>query len=585
MALIRILPEHLASQIAAGEVVERPASVVKELVENSLDAGATRVEVDLAAGGKQRIAVLDDGTGMDRDDALLAFDRHATSKIATFDDLERVATLGFRGEALASIAAVARVELLTAREAGAGVRVRIEGGRVRTVEPAPHPRGTRLEVASLFYNVPARRKFLKTAATELRRSVEVLHGYALARPDVRFTLRHGDRTLLDALPAAGGTEGVRRRVEQIWGGGLAAELIPLPEGALGRAGRVWGLVGSPATTSGRRLFVFVNRRLVRDRAILASYYRAVRERWQSEEFPALFLFLELPPEQIDVNVHPQKAEVRFRDPRSLDAVAAALHAALAAARREQPALLRTETGSAGRPALAWQGLGGGAGGSWVAEPGRVAEAVYAPPQPLPVPLSGRGGGIHSLRLLGQYKGTVLLLEGPDALYLVDQHVAHERILFERLRRRLEAEETPRQSLVAPVLLELSEAERMRLAEFAPRLEACGWGLTELSGREMAITAVPAGIPLDEAERVVLRLAADIDPSEGPEGVRRGLLEAVAAERACKAAVKMHEPLSPEELLRVVTELFECDEPYACPHGRPIVLKMTDRDLESRFGRR
>jgi len=585
MALIRILPERLASQIAAGEVVERPASVVKELVENSLDAGATRVEVDLEAGGKQRITVLDDGAGMDRDDALLAFDRHATSKIATFDDLERVATLGFRGEALSSIAAVARVDLLTAHEAGDGVRVRIEGGRVRTVEPAPHPRGTRLEVASLFYNVPARRKFLKTTATELRRSVEVLHGYALARPDVRLTLRHGDRTLLDALPAAGGTEGLRRRVEQIWGGGLAAELVPVPEGPIGPSGRVWGLVGSPATTSGRRLFVFVNHRLVRDRAILASYYRAVRERWQSEEYPALFLFVELPPQEIDVNVHPQKAEVRFRDPRSLDAVAAALHAALAAARREEPAPLRTETGTAGRPALAWQGLGGSAGDSWVAEPGRVAEAVYAPPGPLPVPLSGRGGGIHSLRLLGQYKGTVLLLEGPDALYLVDQHVAHERILFERLRRRLEAEETPRQSLVAPVLLELSEAERLRLAELAPRLEACGWGLSELSGRGMAITAVPAGILLDEAERVVLRLAADGDASQGPESVRHALLEAVAAERACKAAVKMHEPLSPEEMLRMVTELFACDEPYACPHGRPIVLKMTDRDLESRFGRR
>lgn len=585
MALIRILPEHLASQIAAGEVVERPASVVKELVENALDAGARRIEVELEAGGKRRITVVDDGSGMDRDDALLAFDRHATSKIAAFEDLERVATLGFRGEALASIAAVARVDLVTAREAGEGVRVRIEGGQVRGVDPAPHPRGTGLEVASLFYNVPARRKFLKTAATELRRSVEVLQGYALARPDVRFVLRHGGRTLLDALPAGEDVEALRRRIEQIWGVGLARELVAFPERAPAHGGRIWGLVGSPATTSGRRLFVFVNRRLVRDRAILASYYRAVREQWQSEEFPALFLFLELPPEEIDVNVHPQKAEVRFRDPGRLDAVAEALRAALAAARGEEPAPLRAETGGAGRPVLGWQGLGGAGDHGWVAEPGRVAETVYAPPEPLPVPLSGRGGGIHSLRLLGQYKGTMLLLEGPDALYLIDQHVAHERILFERLRRRLEEEEVPRQGLVSPLLLELSEPERLRLAELAPRLEACGWGLSELSGRQVAITAVPAGIPPDEAERVVLRLAADLDPSDSPEGARRELLAAVAAERACKAAVKMHDPLSPEEMRRLVAELFACEEPWACPHGRPIVLKMTDRDLESRFGRR
>jgi DNA mismatch repair protein MutL len=279
--------------------------------------------------------------------------------------------------------------------------------------------------------------------------------------------------------------------------------------------------------------------------------------------------------------------VRFRDSSHLGATAAVLRAGLAAARGDSAAPLRAEAGAAGRPALAWQGVGGPRddSGGWIAEPGRLAEAVYAPPQPLPVPLSGRGGGIHSLRLLGQYKGTMLLLEGPDALYLIDQHVAHERILFERLRRRLESEEVPRQGLLTPLLLELSEPERMRLEELATRLEACGWGLSGLSGREMAITAVPAGIPAAEAVAVLLRLAAEADPSESPEGVRQRLLEAVAAERACKAAVKMHEPLAPEEMRRLVTELFSCDEPYACPHGRPIVLKMTDRDLESRFGRR
>ncbi|MEZ5333374.1 MAG: DNA mismatch repair endonuclease MutL [Thermoanaerobaculia bacterium] len=520
-------------------------------------------------GGKRRIVVTDDGSGMDHDDALLAFDRHATSKIGSFEDLEKVATLGFRGEAaLSSIAAVAGRNGHRAG-GGEGVRVRIEGGRVRGVDPVPHPPGTRLEVASLFFNVPARRKFVKTAATELRRAVEVLHGYALARPDVRFVLRHGDRTLLDTLPTEDGVEGVRRRVEQIWGRGLASELVPLPERPLSRHGRVWGLVGRPSTTTGRRLFVFVNRRLVRDRAVLASFYRAVREQWQSEDFPALFLFLELPPEEVDVNVHPQKAEVRFREPRSVDDTAAALRVGLAAARGDEAAPLRAEDGADGPPRLSWHGLGAeGREAGWVAEPGRIAEAVYAPPQPLPVPLSGRGGGIHSLRLLGQYKGTMLLLEGPDALYLIDQHVAHERILFERLRRRLEAEEVPRQNLLTPLILELSAPEAMRLGELAPRLEACGWGLAELSGREMAVTAAPAGVPAEEAERILLHLAADLDPSESPEGVRRALLEAVAAERACKAAIKMHDPLSPEEMRRLVGQLFECESPTPAPTDAP-----------------
>ena len=644
MPRIHLLPDHLVSQIAAGEVVERPASVVKELVENALDSGATEVRVELEGGGKTRIAVFDDGCGMGREDALLAFDQHATSKIASFEDLERVATLGFRGEALCSIAAVARVELTTAEQPGDGQRVLIEGGRIRVAEPHARPRGTSIEVRSLFFNVPARRKFLKARETELRRALEVVQGYALARPDVRFEVVHEGRTLLDALASPGqegGEErGARERIAQIFGAAFAAALaeIPAAEGlpVESPGESLGGFIGNPQTARGHRQFVFVNRRLLRDRMVLGTFYRAVREEWRSEDFPALFLFLDLPPEEVDVNVHPQKAEVRFRDPGLLDRLSRTLRRGLERARGEEPAPLRSPRGSEPTTPFAWQGLGEragwGVGPSEIREgppagsppvsyplppspmpsmppmssmppvsappppveplpglPGRLAAASYAPLSRAPVPLSGRKeGGSRSFRLLGQYKGTLILLEGPDGLYLVDQHVAHERILYERLRRALHAERTAVQTLLHPPLLELGPAERLRLLELEPRLEACGFGLAALSGDTLALTAVPAVLGMDEAEALLGRLASEA--GEGDTGrdtgdLRGPILDALAASLACKAAVKMHHPLAPLEMEALVGELFAAEQPYACPHGRPIVLQMTDVDLERRFGRR
>jgi DNA mismatch repair protein MutL len=660
MSRIRLLPDPLVSQIAAGEVVERPASVVKELVENALDAGASEIEVRLEAGGKVRIAVADDGCGMGGDDALLAFDRHATSKIASFADLERVGTLGFRGEALAAIASVARVELTTAERPGEGHRVAIEGGRVRSSEPLARPRGTTLEVRSLFFNVPARRKFLKSPETELRRCLEVVQGYALARPDVRWRVLHEDRVLLDALPASGAAA-PRQRIAQIFGGDLAARLAEVGElgemgevGEVGEAGglapgsgesagggpareRLGALVGSPETARGRRQFVFVNRRLLRDRAVLAVFYRTVRDEWRTDEFPALFLFLDVPPEEVDVNVHPQKAEVRFRDPRLLDRVADLLRRGLELARGEVAAPLRRPLHEPAVP-FAWQGLGGlpaptpapawsGAAApavagvvaeagappwprGWPAE-SRLAMPAMAPPERSPVPLSGRSGEVRPFRLLGQYKGTLILLEGPDGLYLVDQHVAHERLLYERLRRSLIAVTPPSQHLLTPALLDLAPAERLRLLELAVSLESCGFGLQALSGATLALTAVPAVLSGAEAESLLLALAGDgreggegeeegetggpaapaasggsLDPrAADAERLRRRVLGALAASLACKAAVKMHHPLTAPAMEALVTELFAAEQPYACPHGRPIVLQMTDSDLERRFGRR
>lgn len=652
MTRIRLLDDHLVSQIAAGEVVERPSSVVKELVENALDAGARDVRVQLEAGGKRRIVVSDDGMGMGPDDALLAFDRHATSKIRSFDDLEKVASLGFRGEALASIAAVARIDLQTAETQGDGHRVRIEGGRVKAVEPISRPKGTRLEVASLFYNVPARRKFLKRPQTELRRAVEVVQGYALAHPEVRFGVEHEGRTLVETVPVSDDVEGLRERLAQVFGRELVSALAEIPLEHIGEEESITGFVGNRSTARNRRTFLYVNRRLVRDRALMARFYRAVRDAWHGEDYPALFLFLELRPESVDVNVHPQKAEVRFRDPSFLDRIESALRQTLDLERRGGHAPLGAPRSLPGMPAT-WEGLGGrrsdpGAGtGSWSypaqrpdpgselrEDPGSgrrrlsgstgfahppeagprpaasiddagsgdryampaglpstpIARPTYQPIEPRNVPLSGRGKHLAPFRLLGQYKGSLILLEGHDGLYLVDQHAAHERILYERLRATMAAREPKSQRLLEPLLLELAPAEAMRLAEMTAALEACGFELAELSGSDVGLLAVPEVLSLERAEALVQKLATReaVGATGGEsevEGVKRRLLEELAADMSCKAAIKIHRPMPPAEMEALVSELFDAEQPYACPHGRPTVLTMGDAELERRFGRR
>ncbi|MDX1503313.1 MAG: DNA mismatch repair endonuclease MutL [Thermoanaerobaculia bacterium] len=595
MPSIRVLDDALIGKIAAGEVVERPASVVKELVENALDAGASSVEVELERGGLERIRVADDGAGMAPEDAERAFERHATSKIGSFDDLERVGTLGFRGEALAAIAAVARVELLTAAGPGAGHRVRLEGSRRVLAEPTAAAPGTSVEVASLFFNVPARRKFLKTPRTELSRCLEVVRGYALAYPEVRFALRHDGREAIAVAPTGSGAEATLRRIEQIFGSQLAGALLPIPRGD-----GVAGFVGDRTTTRGRRYFVFVNRRLIRDRQVMASYYRAVREAWRADDFPALFLYLDLPPEEVDVNVHPQKAEVRFRDGRYLHRLFRRLRDGLAGALGEVPAPLERLEGGFGLAPAAWQGLGErgpatpsgtGAPGAaaWVGEGQAahpsLAQPAYAPIEPRPVPLSGRDRPRTTYRLLGQYKGTVVLLEGPDGLYLIDQHVAHERLLYERLRRQMAEGEVAAQRFLEPLLLELSPSESERLRELQEPLQACGFDLRELSGDTFGLASAPAALSAGQSEALLKTLAAEGAADPEPAALREAVLDSLAASLACRAAVKMHEPLGAEEMERLVAELFAAEQPFACPHGRPVMLRMTDRDLERRFGRR
>lgn len=623
MARILRLPEALIGKIAAGEVVERPASVVKELLENSIDAGATEISIELAAGGKARIMVRDNGCGMSQDDARLSFERHATSKIQSFDDLVTIGTLGFRGEALSSIASVARVEMETAESDGDGFKVLAEPGEPLQCEPVSRPRGTSIDVSSLFFNVPVRREFLKTPPAEVRRVMEVVQGYALAHPEIRFRVAHETRQLLDLLPAGEGSEGARLRISQIFGSGLEEALndFELSEGG----SRIWGFLGDQSTTRGRRYFVFVNHRLIGDRAVMSSFYRAVRDIWKGGEFPALFLFVDLPAEDVDVNVHPQKSEVRFRNSRLLQLVYLAVRRSLEANLGEGDAPLEIVGGdfasapqasvSLGSARLAWRGAGERYGnwsstkpaggedaviseGVIASSPEKIAEAGYRPMDRPVVPLTGRSGEEQPFRLLGQYKGTIILLEGPDGLYLVDQHVAHERILYERVRAELARVEPKSQRLLEPQLLDLSTAEALRLAEWIPQLADCGFEVAALSGDTIAVAAVPAVLKAKEAEALLVELARDRkgpaggssggpgpDPDADSGALRGRLLDALAASMACRGAIKMHQPLSADKMEAVVAELFVAENPYACPHGRPTILKMGDIDLERRFGRR
>lgn len=610
---VQRLPDALISKIAAGEVVERPASIVKELLENSLDAGATRIEVKLEEGGRRRIEVRDDGQGIRESDLPLAVERHATSKIRVFDDLERVASYGFRGEALSSIAAVARTEIVSAQEEGRGFRIVAHGGEVERVEPIAASKGTTVVVRDLFARVPARRKFLKGAPAERRRVLEVVQGLALALPEVVFRLESDGRDVLKTSRAGDDDEGRLERVAQVFGVDLASQLVSIP-----RRPGVSGLLGRPSTAKGRRIFIFVNRRLVRDRGVLAAFYRTVRDEWKMERFPALFLFLDLPREEVDVNVHPQKAEVRFRDQRIIGRVVLALRSALIEAKGEGEAPLRAvdqvpSTGLAWRPANLTRGDSAaiaeavqpfdadGAGEtrgrsgtpSLLADPHapsdrRTLGGFVPPPAASETPLS-RGSRGRPLRLVGQYKGSLLLLEGEDGLYLVDQHAAHERILFERFRAQSIAGRVPSQRLMEARWLEASASETEALAEAAPALETLGFEVAVMSAGSIGVTAIPAFFGEAEADRLLLDLAARIVDSDGPveevEAVRRETLEALAASSACKAAVKIHRPLDLRQMETLIEDLFQAEQPMTCPHGRPTVLKMTDTELERRFGRR
>ena len=717
MSKIRVLSDHVANQIAAGEVVERPASVAKELVENSIDAGARRVEVDVEAGGRRLLRVADDGEGMTRDDAVLAFERHATSKLSTTDDLARISTLGFRGEALASIASVARVELITQTEGETeGTRVVIEGGRMRDVAPAARARGTTISVRDLFFNVPARRKFLRSEATESFHLTNLVTHYALAHPEIAFALTNNGREVLRAAPASD----LRERAYQIFGAEFLEHLLEVGGGHEGVA-RVRGYVSAPRErrTTRDAQYLFVNGRFVRDRLVARALSEGYRSVLPHGVYPSALLFLEVPPEELDVNVHPAKTEVRFRRTSAVaDAVREAVRAALAtggylpleeslagaagdydvsaetsfagtdfAERKETdfavgesasdrrghasafapdspshigataagPDSLRGATPSStrGAPDAAPAQRDEGAAAQESIEFGRTPHADAVSPlfagdeateaarsshsaldavarhaetaththdaahtpaatpdamRPTPgaqsppaqtsagavalPPLNSAAGIVReaagetltpNIRPLGQLEDSFIIATDAEGLLLIDQHVAHERILFDKYRRLEASRAAESQNLLVPETFDLTPAQAAAFDEVSAELERLGFGLMRLSGRTVAVRSVPADLPASEARNLLAEILDTVD-AEKRGRARATLRDEVAASLACRAAIKINTPLTAEKMRWLIDRLLLTSSPTTCPHGRPVILRLTKRDIERGFHR-
>jgi len=579
---ISVLPSELVNQIAAGEVVERPASVVKELVENAIDAGAATIDIVLENGGKKLIEVRDDGCGMSHDDAQLAIERHATSKIRAFDDLARVATLGFRGEALPSIASVSRFTLTTFDGAAAhAVEVACDPlTGARAARPAARDRGTTVSVRELFENVPARRKFLKSADAEFRAIVTVVASYALPLPSRAFRVEHNGRVVLDLAPAAT----LRERVVQVIGDDAEPHLEPLD--ATIDSARAAGFVTRGLRFGSRRnQYFFVNGRLVRDKVLTHAANRAA-EAFDFDGYPAIVLFVDVPPESVDVNVHPAKTEVRFRDSGAVhvvveQAIKRALGGAeegkaLLASAAEQPLLVPLQRYDAPPSAPQFTPLFQTRS---VVQPPVAAAAAVAVAEAEPPPQLGDLKG----RVIGQYRLSYILLDTPGGLRLVDQHVAHERVLYDRYWARLAESAPATQQLLAPMLFECGAAECAVLESHVPELRAVGFDVERFSGNSFAVSAVPPELVRADVDAFLRKL---IDASIDERGSHvTAVREKVCASLACQAAIKVHRPLGGEEMARLVAELLESSNPYACPHGRPIVVDIKHLDIERHFHRK
>ena len=556
---IRILPEGVVNRIAAGEVVERPASVVKELVENSLDAGAERIVVEVRGAGRQLIRVADDGHGMTREECLLALQRHATSKIGLEEDLAAIQTLGFRGEALPAIFAVSRLLLLsTVPGAAGGTLVRGEGGRVAEVLEADGPVGTSAEVRDLFFNTPARLKFLKSPPTEQAAIARTVTQLALAHPGRHVRLVSNGRTLLNAPRA----RTLRDRLGALYGFGVAARLLEV----LGEAGeaRLEGLISPPqiSRTHREEIALVVNGRPVRDTLLTQALLEAYRPLLPRDHFPLALLVLTLPPSQLDINVHPTKAWVRFRQPRHLHDL---VHGAVSAALRRLEAV----------PARAVSLPAAGA-----AEPGAAPAAAAA--MGLQASLfreeeAAYGAGRLFGEPVGQIEETFIVAYTAEEVFFVDQHVAHERVLFERLRTDLEAGPLAGQELLFPQPLELAPARRELLEAWLPALGRLGFSLESFGGTTLLIRSVPSLLRDDDPQRLVDDLVGELPPGEAQ--VSPAALDRLLAFVACRAAIKAHRPLEQEEMARLLADLAATATPFFCPHGRPIVSRIPLREIK------
>jgi len=580
---IHILPEKLANQIAAGEVVERPASVVKELMENALDAGASRIDVVIRNGGKTEIRVADDGWGMGREDALLAVDRHATSKVRTEADLAAIRTLGFRGEALPSIASVSRVVLETAERDGDGTRVVVTAGQLAAVEECARRTGTTVSVRSLFFNVPARSKFLRSSAAENRAVGEVVTTLALATPAVAYTLDMGGRDPLN-LPAA---SSVAERVAAIWGAESADEMISVAH----RGGGITltGLIQRPddARPANRRTYLFVNGRSFGDRALIRAADRAYRTTIPHGVYPSLFLFFEVPDGEVDVNVHPAKAEVRFRDRPAVERIMEeGIRAALAGLDSTPSIGAR----AAPDPQPVYEPAAQ-AGVVSVREPEPVAEPQMtlfvtgsAQPSSTPAAPETLGEMLGGAPVMWQVHNTYIIAETRTGLVLVDQHSAHERVLYEEIVGGFGTRQLSSQRLLFPLTLRLSPAEYALVEQITGLLEGAGFQVEPFGGRSVIVHSVPTPHPYFDAERCLREMVAELTEGSPLVDSARTQHQRIALSMACKGAIKAGQKLSQREMSELFDRLFATELPYHDIHGRPTVVQLSLTELHRRFGR-
>jgi DNA mismatch repair protein MutL len=656
MGRIHVLSENVANKIAAGEVVERPASVVKELLENALDAGARRIRVTVEAGGKKLIQVTDDGCGMVRDDAMLAFERHATSKIRNTDDLLNIATLGFRGEALPSMASVSRLRLEThAPEDAAGTVVEIAGGKLLTVEEAGLPLGTCITVRDLFFNIPARRKFLKAESTELSHVASLVTHYALAHPEMHWELHSATNAMLIAPPVAGHSQ----RIYQVFGKETLDQLIPLSALLpLSRVGlpqpppwrrdedyeppvagdvKLHGFVSRPEIQKLNRnsIFIFVNGRLIRDRVVQHALTEAYRNIIPPTVFPVVLLFLEMPFTEVDVNMHPSKTEVRFRQSSVLhdfirDSVRAVLmktrpvpafmteiHAQPTASPSLTPGahdfttdelqVTAADAAFALRPPevppfnarLQFEGSG------FAVEGNAAVPVARFPPQTFGGPLAGAAAmtrgengcsavvadddapvgldSLSTLRPVGQIRDSFVLAINPQGLWIIDQHVAHERILFEKICKLRLAESPEKQQLLMPLIVELTPGQMSVFAEICDELNCNGFEVEPFGSRTIAVKTTAAGVTAGDVEHMLHEILDQFERDEQVLNLER-IRTGIAASIACHAAIKVNMPLEQNKMEWLLSELAKTDCPMSCPHGRPVVLRYSVKDIQRAFKR-
>jgi DNA mismatch repair protein MutL len=568
VARIKILPEAVASAIAAGEVIERPASVVKELVENALDAGATRIAIEIDQAGTARIAVQDNGHGIHSDDVVLAVERYATSKLQSPADLFNIRTLGFRGEALSSIAAVSRLELITrSHDEARGTHLKVEGGEILDKGSIGSPPGTHVTIRDLFFNVPARRKFIKSERTERRRINQVVHRFALANPQVAFSLSQEGRQSFESS----GRGDMREILARVFDLELAREMIELPVSDEGEY-QIHGFVSPPHLNRSNRqeITFFVNGRWIQDAGLKAAVLQAYHTLLMVGRYPITVLSLKLPPDQVDVNVHPAKAEVRFQDPQKIFSLL-------------QRAVRATLLGQAAPPRVnfqeRWQGLTSEDSHDW-------QFANQAPLNQSLLPPSGHkveaDAAVPLLRSVGQVGKAYLVAEGPDGIYLIDQHAAHERILFERYMDELNTNQLESQALLEAITLEFSRDEMELLRQNSEQLQGMGFALEEFGAQTFRLRSVPAIFLDHDPEEAIRAVVGEFEEDEAPLASKR---EALLAGRICKRlAIKSGQLLSLEEQRELIRALELCTSPRTCPHGRPTMIHLPVSTLARQFGR-